>query len=200
MFSGLIEKLGEVCDIEMRSDRVRIRIATSLSSELLSGESVAVNGVCLTVASLDASCFWSDVSPETARVTTFGRIVKGSIVNLERPLLADARFGGHFVLGHVDGIGEIDAIKKESEFYKLVLRYPPGIGVYIVSKGSIAVDGISLTVSGLYDDHLEVQIIPHTWEYTNLHAVKVDDPVNLECDIIGKYVVKATGSLRTADS
>ena len=200
MFSGLIEKLGEVCDVEMLSDGVRLRITTSLSSELSSGESVAVNGVCLTVASLDASSFWSDVSPETARVTTLGRIIKGSVVNLERPLRADSRLGGHFVLGHVDGIGEIDAIKEESEFYKLVLRYPPSIGVYIVNKGSIAVDGISLTVAGLYDDRLEVQIVPHTWKCTNLHAAKVDDLINLECDIIGKYVVRTTGSLRTVDS
>ena len=196
MFSGLIERLGKVRDVEALPAGVHIRIATDLAPELSLGDSVAVNGVCLTVAKLDAAGFWSDVSPETARVTTLGRIVRGDVVNLERPFRADARLGGHFVLGHVDGVAEIDGITKQSEFYRLVMRYPPAVSVYIVQKGSIAVDGISLTIAGVDQGRFDVQIVPYTWEHTNLHAAVVDAPVNLECDIIGKYVVRAVDVAR----
>ena len=196
MFSGLIERVGEVEGVETMPAGVRLRVATGLATELSLGDSVAVNGVCLTVARLHDAGFEAEVSPETARVTTLGRAVSGGVVNLERPLRANARLGGHFVLGHVDGIGEIYAITKQLDFYRLTLRYPPAMGVYLVPKGSIAVDGISLTVAQVEPGRFDVQIVPYTWEHTNLHAVRADDSVNLECDIIGKYVVRALDAVR----
>ena len=198
MFSGLIERVGKVADVEPIPAGLRIRIATGLAAELSVGDSVAVNGVCLTVANLDDAGFWAKVSPETARVTTLGRVGSEGVVNLERALRADARLGGHFVLGHVDDVGHIDAIAQQTEFYRVTLRYPRAVDAYIVQKGSIAVDGISLTVARLERGRFDVQIVPYTWEHTNLRAARVDDPVNLECDIIGKYVVRALDAVRDA--
>ena len=200
MFSGLIERLGKVADVETMPSGLRLRIITGLAVELSVGDSVAVNGVCLTVARLDDAGFWAEVSPETARVTTLGRVGSGGAVNLERPLRADARFGGHFVLGHVDDVGHIDVIVQEAEFYRVTLRHPRAVDAYIVQKGSIAVDGISLTVAGLEPGRFDVQVVPYTWEHTNLRAVRIDDPVNLECDIIGKYVVRALDVVRDVGS
>ena len=200
MFSGLIERLGKVADVETMPSGLRLRITTGLAVELSVGDSVAVNGVCLTVATLDDAGFWAEISPETARVTTLGRVGSGGAVNLERPLRADARLGGHFVLGHVDDVGHIDAIVQEAEFYRVTLRHPRAVDAYIVRKGSIAVDGISLTVAGLEPGRFDVQVVPYTWEHTNLRAVRIDDPVNLECDIIGKYVVRALDVVRDVGS
>ena len=196
MFSGLIERLGKVADVETIPAGLRIRIATGLAAELSVGDSVAVNGVCLTVVNLDDAGFWAEVSPETARVTTLGRVGSGGVVNLERALRADARFGGHFVLGHVDDIGHIDAIARQAELHRVTLRYPGAVDAYIVQKGSIAVDGISFTVARLERGRFDVQIVPYTWEHTNLRAARMNDPVNLECDIIGKYVVRALDAVR----
>lgn len=191
MFSGLIEAVGELAEIKPIPAGMRIRILTRLGRDLSLGDSVAVNGVCLTVSLKEEAEFYAEISPETARVTTLAGLTLGGAINLERPVRADARLGGHFVLGHVDEIGHVEEIREEADFYSLTLCYPPSLASFIVRKGSIAVDGISLTVGGLSAQRFDVQIVPYTWKHTNLQATKVGESVNLECDIIGKHVVKA---------
>ena len=190
MFTGLIEALGEVVEVKPTPAGFRLRLTTSLASELSAGDSLAVNGVCLTVVAADADGVHADISPETARVSALGSLKRGALVNLERPLRADARLAGHFVQGHVDATGSVEDIRQEGDSYWLTVKFPPLLAPYIVRKGSIAVNGISLTVAGVDDRHFDVQIIPFTWEHTNLHVLKTGDQVNLECDILGKYVVR----------
>ena len=149
MFTGLIEALGEIREIKSQAGGVRLGLMTDLTSSLSPGDSLAVNGVCLTIAAADGDVSYMDVSPETMRVTTIGGLARGATVNLERPLRADARVGGHFVQGHVDGTGSIDEIRREAESYWLTIRFPASLAPCIVRKGSIAVDGISLTVAGV---------------------------------------------------
>jgi len=191
MFTGLIEAVGEATEVKPTASGFRLRVATALAADLTPGDSLAMNGVCLTVVATDAGGVHADVSPETVRVSAFGALKRGSLLNLERPLRADARLGGHFVQGHVDATGTIDEIRKDGDSWWLTVRFPPALAPYIVRKGSIAVDGISLTVAGVDDQRFDVQIIPFTWEHTNLQSAKVNDLVNLECDILGKYVVRA---------
>ena len=191
MFTGLIEAVGTVAEIRTLPAGLRLRISTDLAGELRIGDSLAVNGVCLTSVLVDAQEFHADVSPETVRVTSLGALSVGASVNLERPLLSTSRLGGHFVQGHVDAVGTIEEIRRDIEFWWVTVRHPDEIGRYIVRKGSIAVDGISLTVAGLGADRFDVQIVPFTWEHTHLHTRSINDPVNLECDIIGKYVARA---------
>ena len=191
MFTGLIEELGAVAGVEELPTGRRLRIATAAAAELALGDSVAVNGVCLTVVRFDASGFDAEVSPETLRVTNLGDLRDGATVNLERPLLPSDRLGGHFVQGHVDGVGSLAGIEQETDFWWVTVRFPEDLSRYLVPKGSVAVDGISLTVAGLEADRFAVQIVPHTWRHTNLHARRVGDAVNIECDIIGKYVARA---------
>jgi riboflavin synthase len=191
MFTGLIEVVGTISAVTPTVAGHRLRITTAFASELAPGDSLAVNGVCLTVAGGDGESVQTDVSPETIRVTTLGSLVQGARVNLERPLRADARLGGHFVQGHVDAVGTIETLRQEGESYWLTVRYPPMLAPYIVRKGSIAVDGISLTVAGLGDRQFDVQIVPFTFDHTTLRTASVNDLVNLECDILGKYVVRA---------
>lgn len=169
----------------------RLRIATSLAAELAPGDSVAVNGVCLTVILAERGEMHADVGPETLRVTTLGSVPQGAMLNLERPLRADSRLGGHFVQGHVDGVGHIEEIRRESEFSWLTISFPRQLARYLIQKGSIAVDGISLTVAGLGPDRFDVMIVPFTLAHTNLGAARVNDAVNLECDMVGKYVARA---------
>ena len=188
MFTGLIEATGTVELVQPEGSARRVRIASPLSPELRAGDSIAVNGVCLTVLDGSAAVFSVDVSPETLRVTTFGTLAQRSVVNLERPLRADARLGGHFVLGHVDGVGRINAIERDGECYWLTVDVPPSLARYIISKGSIAIDGISLTVARLERSTIGVQIIPFTWQHTGLSGARAGDPVNLEVDVLGKYV------------
>jgi riboflavin synthase len=190
MFTGLIEAMGEVAELKPTPAGFRLRLATAIAPELAPGESLAVNGVCLTVVFADKDSIHADVSPETLRVTSLGALDRGAVVNLERPLRADARLGGHFVQGHVDATGTIEALRREGDSFWLTVRYPAAIAPYIVRKGSIAVDGISLTVAGVDDRLFDVQIIPYTWEHTNLRAAKPGDAVNIECDILGKYVLR----------
>jgi riboflavin synthase len=190
MFTGLIESMGEVAEVKPTTGGFRLRIVTSLAGALVVGDSLAVNGVCLTVAAADAQGIHADVSPETARVSALSMLRRESIVNLERPLRADARLGGHFVQGHVDATATVEDIRQEGESYWITIRFPPLLAPYIVRKGSIAVNGISLTVAGVDDRHFDVQIIPHTWQHTNLHLSKIGDLLNIECDILGKYVVR----------
>jgi riboflavin synthase len=191
MFTGLIEALGEVAEIQPTAAEFRLRLTTGLSSELKKGDSLAVNGVCLTVVSATPGDVHADVSPETARVTALSALKPGALVNLERPLRVDARIGGHFVQGHVDATGHIDEIRRERDSWWVTVKYPRQLAAYIVRKGSIAVDGISLTVAGVDDRCFDVQIIPYTWEHTNLRVARSGDAVNLECDILGKYVFRA---------
>src|SRR4051795_6757443 len=149
MFTGIIETIGEVAEVKPTSAGFRLRLATDLSGELTPGESLAVNGVCLTVVSSDAAGVHMDVSPETIRVSALGSLKRGSQVNLERPMRADARVGGHFVQGHVDATGTIEEIRSDEDYWWITVKFPPSAAAQIVRKGSIAVDGISLTVAGV---------------------------------------------------
>jgi riboflavin synthase len=191
MFTGLVEALGELAESKATSGGVRLRIASPLATQLAPGDSLAVNGVCLTVTFASGSEILADVGPETVRVTTLGSMARGTLINLERPLRADGRFGGHFVQGHVDGIGILEESRPEAEFLWLTLSFPPDLAPYIARKGSIAVDGISLTVAGLGADRFDVQIVPYTLAHTNLKQLQVHARVNLECDMLGKYVARA---------
>ena len=190
MFTGLIEGVAEVTGVKPTPAGFRLSLSTDLAKELATGDSVAVNGVCLTVISTVAEELHADVSPETTRLTTLSALKPGQLVNLERPLRADGRFGGHFVQGHVDGMGTIDDIREEEESRWLTVNFPETLAPYIVCRGSIAVDGISLTVAGVSQQRFDVQIVPYTWEHTNLWTVRLHGSVNLECDVIGKYVVR----------
>jgi riboflavin synthase len=190
MFTGLIEAMGEVSEVKPTPAGFRLRLNTTMAPELASGDSLAVNGVCLTVVSADQAGVHADISPETARVSALGALSRGALVNLERPLRADARLGGHFVQGHVDATGAVEDIRRDGESFWLTVKFPTHLAPYIVRKGSITVNGISLTVAGVGDRHFDVQIIPYTWEHTNLHLAKPGDLVNIECDILGKYVVR----------
>jgi riboflavin synthase len=191
MFTGLIESVGRVGRLSRTDQGVRMRIETGLAAELALGDSLAINGVCLTVVDRTPQDVGMDVSPETLRVTTLGDLEIGSLVNLERPMRADGRFGGHIVQGHVDGTGLITAIESEGEFYRLVVAYPAFLAAFFIHKGSVAVDGISLTIADLQDDSFAIQLIPHTWTHTNLSGARPGMRVNLECDLVGKYVMRA---------
>jgi riboflavin synthase len=191
MFTGLVEAVGELIERKPTSGGFRLRIATSLAPELAPGDSLAVNGVCLTVILTEREEIHADVGPETARVTTLGWLSRGGRVNLERPLRADGRLGGHFVLGHVDAVGHVEELRADADFHWLTVSFPPQLAPLIVHKGSIAVDGISLTVAGLGPDRFDVQLVPFTMDHTNLGRSQIRDRVNLECDMIGKYVVRA---------
>jgi len=192
MFTGLVEAAGEIIERKPTSAGFRLRIGSPLAAELSPGDSLAVNGVCLTVILAEAGEIHADIGPETVRVTTLGLIGRGSLVNLERPVRADGRLGGHFVQGHVDAIGHIEEVRSEAEFTWLTVAFPAELAPYIVHKGSIAVDGISLTVAGIGSDRFDVQLVPFTLERTNMKRAQRRDRVNLECDMIGKYVVRAT--------
>jgi riboflavin synthase alpha subunit len=191
MFTGLIEGVGQLAERTPTNGGIRLRIAAPMASELAPGDSLAVNGVCLTVILVERGEIHADVGPETVRVTTLGGIVPGTAVNLERPLRADQRFGGHFVQGHVDAVGYVEELRRESEFHWLTVSFPSDLAPLIVHKGSIAVDGISLTVAGLGVDRFDIMVIPFTMQHTNLGRIRLRDRVNLECDMVGKYVVRA---------
>jgi len=191
MFTGLVEGVGEIIERKPTSGGFRLRIATALAPELAPGDSIAVNGVCLTVILAEREEIHADIGPETVRVTTLGSVERGCAVNLERPLRADSRFGGHFVQGHVDAIGHVEEIRQEAEFHWLTVSFPAHLAPYIVHKGSIAVDGISLTVAALSEERFELMIIPFTLAHTNLRHGAVGTAVNLEFDMVGKYVARA---------
>ena len=191
MFTGLIESVGQIAETRSTSSGFRLRIGTTLAGELALGDSVAVNGVCLTVVAADVEAMEADVAPETARITTLQSLRPGSVVNLERSMRADARVGGHFVQGHVDATGSIAAITAQGDAYRVMVTYPAAFASLMVAKGSVAVDGISLTVASVETERFEVQIIPFTWTHTSLSQRTVGDLVNLEFDILGKYVARA---------
>lgn len=191
MFTGLIEAVGRVTELKGTHAGMRLRVRTELAGELAPGDSLAVNGVCLTVTLTQSGEVHADVGPETARVTTLGTLAPGHAVNLERPMRGDGRFGGHFVQGHVDGTGVVDDIRAEGDAHWLTVVFDPAAAALLVRKGSITIDGISLTVAGLDDRRFDVMIIPFTWARTNLSGLRVGDRVNLEFDIVGKYVARA---------
>jgi riboflavin synthase len=190
MFTGLIEQVGRVEALEPIEGGYRLSIHTPVAGELRDGDSIAVNGVCLTVVRRDTDRFVTEIGPETARVTTLGGLAAGALVNLERPMRPDGRMGGHFVLGHVDCKGVLKAIRVDGEFWWITVGFDAALAPYFIPKGSVAVDGISLTVATLREAEFDVQIIPFTWEHTNLQASRPGDGVNLEVDVIGKYVVR----------
>ena len=193
MFTGIIEEVGRVARIEQRGENRRITIAAeNVGKELKPGDSVAVSGVCLTALDIKPGSFGADLAPETWVRTSFSRIEEGARVNLELPMKADGRFGGHIVQGHVDGVGTLIALERiaDSENWWLRLELPSEVEKYTVYKGSLSIEGISLTVAELEGGVCTIAIIPHTVEMTNLNSLKPGDPVNLEADLIAKYVEK----------
>jgi riboflavin synthase len=190
MFTGIIEEVGEVVEFSGAGDFRTIRVrGRSVFDDLRLGSSIAVNGVCLTARSIAADEFSAEMSRETLDRTSLGNLKPGALVNLERPMRGDSRFGGHIVQGHVDGVGHILEFERRGDAWNLEIEYPESGSRYIVEKGSIAVDGISLTVAALRGSHVfSVAIIPHTFESTNLKMAVRADPVNLEFDVLAKYV------------
>lgn len=189
MFTGIIEEVGNIAEVSdsggFRTLRVR---AQKILNGIQSGASISVNGVCLTARTIHNDGFTADLARETLQRTSLGALSAGSMANLERPMRADGRFDGHIVQGHVDGVGRIRAFVREGDDYRLEVEFPESAVRYIVEKGSIAVDGISLTIARVKPFVFEVAIIPHTFDNTNLGRVQAGDPVNLEFDIIAKYV------------
>jgi len=193
MFTGIVEEVGKVIKIEQRGENRRITIeAKNAPKELLTGHSIAVSGVCLTALDIKPNSFCADLAPETWERTSFSRIHEGALVNLELPMKADGRFDGHIVQGHVDGVGRLISFDRiaDSENWWLHVEIPKEVYKYTVFKGSISIEGISLTVAKLEKNRCTIAIIPHTVELTNLGSLRPGDPVNLEADVIAKYVEK----------
>jgi riboflavin synthase len=191
MFTGIVEATGALAEVKPVAGGFRIRIETELASALAPGASFGVNGVCLTVVVIDGPQVVADIGPETARITTLGSLQRGQHVNLERPMRLDGRLDGHFVLGHVDGMGVVTELRPEAGSHWMTVQFPDALGPCFILKGSVAVDGISLTVAGLGAREFDVQVIPYTWAHTTLRYLRPNDKVNLECDMIGKYVARA---------
>jgi riboflavin synthase len=196
MFTGIVEEVGRVTRIEQRGENRRITVAAGKSAtELKTGDSIAVSGVCLTAIDITPGSFCADLAPETWERTSFSRMREGAQVNLELSMKADGRFGGHIVQGHVDGVGKLTALERisDSENWWLRIELPGDVEKYTVYKGSICIEGISLTVAKIDGRSCTVAIIPHTVEMTNLNSLQPGDPVNLEADLIAKYVEKMMG-------
>jgi len=196
MFTGLIEAVGEIAELKPSPGGYRLRVRTALASDVAAGDSLAVNGVCLTVVAAEGGDVRADIGPETARVTTLGLLREGQRVNLERSMRADGRVGGHFVQGHVDTTGLVETVRSDGDSHWLTVAFERSLAPYFIRKGSVAVDGVSLTVAGLRDAEFDVMIIPFTWANTALSSLDTGDRVNVECDMIGKYVAR---SLELAD-
>ena len=187
MFTGIIEELGKVQGVY--SNKITVECETVIEDAKL-GDSIAVNGVCLTVVNLTKNSFTADISPETFKITALSNLKSGSFVNLERAMPANGRFGGHIVSGHIDGLAKFISIKKLNEFYELLLELNLELAKYIVKKGSITIDGISLTIADIDTNIIKIAVIPHTYENTNLKTLKKGDFVNIEADIVAKYIEK----------
>jgi len=196
VFTGIIEELGLVEAVEARGAGARLRVRCErVLEDAAVGSSLAVNGVCLTVAALAPRAFTADVSPETLRRSNLGELRVASRVNLERPLAAGGRLGGHIVQGHVDATGELVSLDPVGEGdWWLTVRFPAELEPYFVEKGSVAVDGISLTIAALQGDTFSATIVPHTYRNTTLHLAPPGARLNLECDILAKYVAKLVGA------
>lgn len=189
MFTGIIEELGKISALNKHSSGAKIQISAKLVTEnTIEGDSIAVNGVCLTALEITANGFAADVSQETLNRSTLGNLKVGAVVNLERAVTPSTRLGGHIVQGHVDATGKFLSATQSGDFWTVRIGYPKEIGQYLVYKGSISVEGISLTIAELTDDYFEIALIPKTWALTNLSTLKNGDAVNLEADVIAKYV------------
>ena len=189
MFTGIIEELGTIAAVERHDAGSRITFAAMIvTSDVANGDSIAVNGVCLTAIDVTPTSFAADASPETLDRTTLGSLAADSPVNLERAVTPATRLGGHIVQGHVDCTGEFISATQEGDFWTVKIGFPPDFGKYLVFKGSVTVEGISLTVAALGEASFDIALIPKTWEMTNLSTLKPGDHVNLEADIIAKYV------------
>ncbi|MFM2222552.1 MAG: hypothetical protein RLZZ78_809 [Armatimonadota bacterium] len=201
MFTGIVETTGKVTRIDRLSESVRLSIAAGrVSEDVALGDSIAVNGVCLTVVSIDAPELVFDAVYETLRRTTLGSLAVGDVVNLERAMVANGRFGGHIVQGHVDGVGRIASMRPVGNAWQVHVDVDSNLMRYIVEKGSICIDGISLTVADAGRSSFSVSVIPHTWENTTLSARRAGDALNIECDIIGKYVERLMGFSTSANA
>ncbi len=203
MFTGIVEEVGRVTRIAAQRENRRITITAKMTpKELKTGDSVAVSGVCLTALDISSNSFCADLAPETWARTSFSRMHEGALVNIELPMKADGRFGGHVVQGHVDGVGKLIALEciAESGNYWLRIEVPRDVEKYTVFKGSISIEGISLTVAKLEGRICTIAIIPHTVEMTNLNSLRPGDPVNLEADLIAKYVEKMMTGAPTGSS
>ena len=200
MFTGLIQETGRIMELrQLRAKKTgtlaRITIvAREIPRELHTGDSVAVSGVCLTAIEIKRKQFCADLAEETVRRTSLARLKKGSVVNLELPARPQDRLGGHIVQGHVDGVGKLVNLAqiRGRDDWRLVVEIPAALSRYVVAQGSIALEGISLTVAAIDNNCLEIAIIPHTWKATNLHELRPGDPVNVEVDVLAKYVEKMT--------
>lgn len=190
MFTGLVEATGRVRSLELRGDQARMIVELPFTSELTDGESVAINGCCLTVTEFDGETASFDILKQTLDVTSLGELAEGSLVNLERAMMAGDRFGGHFVQGHVDDTGIIIDLSEHGSDHRLEIEIPENLLKYCIDKGSLTIDGISLTIAELTDKSAVFWIIPHTWDLTRLHQAEVGQKVNLEADVIAKHVAR----------
>jgi riboflavin synthase, alpha subunit len=189
MFTGIIEELGSIASLDIHPGGAKIKISCRLATEDgADGDSIAVNGVCLTALEVTPESFMADVSQETLNRSTLGRLKAGSRVNLERAVTPSTHLGGHIVQGHVDARGTLLSADESGGFWTVRIGYPKEIGQYLVYKGSVSVEGISLTIAKLENDYFEIAVIPKTWELTNLSTLNPGDEVNLEADVIAKYV------------
>ena len=191
MFTGIVESTGTISAITQNGSSLVLEIECPFAGELTLGESVAVNGTCLTVSKMTLKTFCADVTPETFRRTSLASLENGGIVNLERAMKADGRFGGHIVSGHIDGTGIFMAAQTEGNAVNMSITVPATLGKYIIEKGSVCVDGISLTVAKVEssgDTTFSVAVIPHTWQNTTLCHKNAGDKLNIECDVVGKYI------------
>jgi riboflavin synthase len=200
MFTGIVRWVGTVESLKQTLEGGRLRVSGSaeLAAKLHIADSIAVNGCCLTVVQLDGPAFEMDLSGETLRRTSFAEMKPGTRVNLEKPMAAGDEFGGHFVQGHVDGVGRVTALKPEGENWWLSVRVPDSVARYVAMKGSIALDGVSLTVAGWHDGVVDIAVIPFTYEYTNFQGMAVGDAVNVEADMLAKYIERLLEARREA--
>jgi riboflavin synthase len=189
VFTGIIEELGKISSLEKHAGGARMTISAGIvTKDTSEGDSIAVSGVCLTALDVSADSFAADVSEETLKISTLGVLKIGSAVNLERAVTPSTRLGGHIVQGHVDARGRFLAATKQGDFWTVRIGFSEEMARYLVYKGSISVEGISLTIAALTDSYFEIAVIPKTWELTNLPTLKAGDEVNLEADVIAKYV------------
>jgi riboflavin synthase len=203
MFTGIIEEVGRIAAIKVKGEQRRITVAApKLARELKQGDSVSVSGVCLTAIELSGNSFSADLAQETWKRTSFSRLKPEALVNLELPMRANGRFDGHIVQGHVDGTGSVISFEAvtDGNDYRLKISVPSELTRYIVEKGSLTIEGISLTVAAIVGNHVEIAIIPHTAQMTNLQSLAPGDPVNLEIDVIAKYVEKMMATRRAEGS
>lgn len=190
MFTGLVEECGKVLTLERLDRQARLRVFSSFAGEVTIGDSIAVNGCCLTAVDLDSESISFDILTQTLEVTSLGHLEEGSAVNLERSLRLGDRLGGHFVQGHIDGTGMLENIRPSGQDHVLSIRVPDNLEALCIDKGSLAVDGISLTIAEIQSSLVTVWIIPHTFAHTNLQTRRVGDRVNLEVDMLAKHVAK----------